>query len=300
MKFITKQCLLCGEAENPDLLYPRTFKDEDLTPAVFSARRTTEHFHYAIVRCRTCGLVFSREILADEELARLYGESIVTFNEFTDVIRRDYWNCFAPFAGTIGRGAAVEIGCSNGFFLDELAARGFQSVRGVEPSLPAIAMASPAVRNGIVAGLFCDGMFPADSFDLVCSFQTLDHLSDPAAVLQSCMTVLKPGGLLYVITHNTESLQARLLGERSPIIDVEHIYLYNKNTLSALLTRHGYAIEGVVDVRNSYPVDYWLRMFPMPDGVRRVLRAAGSATGLGRWAPALRAGNIAAIARKPR
>jgi hypothetical protein len=45
MKYEVKHCIFCGECEELEELYPRNFKDEELTPEVFSARRATEHFH---------------------------------------------------------------------------------------------------------------------------------------------------------------------------------------------------------------------------------------------------------------
>ncbi|HXA01225.1 MAG TPA: hypothetical protein VNW99_04510, partial [Cytophagaceae bacterium] len=79
-------------------LYPQTFKDEDINADVFSARRITEHFHYKMVKCVKTGLVFSREILPDNILEKLYAESKVTFIEYTDIIRKDYWKPLEKFS----------------------------------------------------------------------------------------------------------------------------------------------------------------------------------------------------------
>lgn len=300
MTFLTKHCLLCGANERIQELYPRTFSPEDLTPEVFSARRVTEHFHYAIVRCLNCGLIFSREILPDETLASLYAQSTVTFAEYTDIIRRDYWRCIAPYLDGSPKEAALEIGCSNGFFLEELLSRGFGTVAGCEPSIEAKARSSPAVRDAITTEFFREGLYGRETFDLVCSFQTLDHLSDPVSVLRTSRDILKPGGLVYFITHNTDGLQAKLLGEKSPIIDVEHIYLFNKRTMRRLLDQCGFEVLAVSDVKNNYPLDYWLRMFPMAGRRKDRLRALFRSIGLGSVAVPLRAGNMFVVARRPR
>lgn len=299
-KYVTKHCLFCGENEKPRQLYGRTFADGDLTPEVFSARRATEHFHYAIERCENCGLVFSREILPDDILGHLYAQSKVTFAEYTDVIRRDYWRCLEPFMEGRTKGSALEIGCSNGFFLEELLARGFKQVYGCEPSVEAKEMAHASVRNNIASTFFKGGMYEKGSFDLVCSFQTLDHLNDPLAVVREVHKILKPTGLAYFITHNVDALQARLLGEKSPIIDVEHIYLFNRQTLRLLLERAGFQVLTVSSVINSYPLDYWLRMFPLPAWTKSVLRKTTVALGLGTMPLPLRAGNVFIVAQRER
>jgi SAM-dependent methyltransferase len=299
MNYITKHCLFCREKERLVDLYPQTFRLEDLTPEVFSARRTTEHFHYAVVRCQNCGLVFSREILPDEVLAHLYSESKVTFAEYTDIIRKDYWRCLEPFIDGAPSQRALEIGCSSGFFLEELLSHGFSEVHGCEPSFEAREIADPRIKPNISAGFFREGLYENGSFDLLCSFQTLDHVSDPLGVMRVAHDIVKPGGLVYFITHNVEGFQAKLLGAKSPIIDIEHIYLFSKRTLRRLLEQSGFEVLGVIDVKNSYPVNYWLKMFPMPNGLKSVLGGLLKPIGLGSLPLPLKAGNIAIVARRP-
>ena len=298
MDFIKKHCLFCQDKEDLVELYPQTFTDQDLTPEVFSARRITEHFHYAIVRCRNCGLVFSREILPDEILSRLYSQSNVTFGEYMDIIRRDYWRSLAPFMDGVHRGEALEIGCSTGFFLEELLAQGFQDVCGCEPSIEAKEMAGTCVRGNITSGFFKEGLYENRRFDLVCSFQTLDHLGDPVKVIRISNDILKPGGLAYFITHNVDGLQAKILGEKSPIIDVEHVYLFNKVTLRRLLEMTGFEVMDVSNVRNSYPLEYWLKMFPLAKTVKNVMRNSFKRLGLSSVPVPLKAGNIYIVGKR--
>lgn len=40
------------------------------------------------------------------------------------------------------------------------------------------------------------------SFDVVCSFQVIEHVPDPARFIESCLASLKPGGLLILSTPN--------------------------------------------------------------------------------------------------
>lgn len=298
MDFIHKRCLFCTDHELIEALYPQTFSIDDLTPEVFSARRTTEHFHYAIVRCRNCGLVFSRDILPEETLSRLYAQSTVTFAEYTDIIRKDYWRCIESHLSSGNKGAALEIGCSSGFFLEELMDRDFEKIYGCEPSVKAKEMARPDVGPCITAGFFTDNLYAPDMFDLVCSFQTLDHLTDPLAVLRAIYRIVKPGGLVYFVTHDVDAFQAKLLGKKSPIMDIEHIYLFNKSTLRRLLETTGFNVLEIAGLRNSYPLDYWVKMFPLPTGVRNSARKMLKRLGIGPLRLPLRAGNIFVAGKK--
>ncbi len=157
--------------------------------------------------------------------------------------------------------------------------------------------AAPAVRDYIHQGFFVDGIYPDESFDLICSFQTIDHLSDPAAILKVCHKTLKPGGLIYFICHDVGALQATILREKSPIIDVEHIYLFSKKTLKLFFEKSGFQVVSVGNIQNSYPLSYWLRMLPLPAGFKAFFTGLLKSVGLLHWAMPLSAGNIFIVAR---
>jgi len=291
--------LLCEGRAPLTELYPRTFREDQLTPAVFSARRTADHLHYRTVRCTGCGLVFAAESLPPETLASLYGNSEVTFDDFGAVLRRDYWRPLAAHP-EIERGSALEIGCSYGFFLEELKAQGFRDVTGCEPSRAAKEKADPRIRGGIHSILLDDHHpFARESFNLVCSFHTLDHAPDPLGFLKICWDLVAPGGWVYMVVHDVEALQAKILGERSPIIDIEHVYLFSKSTLRRLFEKVGFQSIEVNGLKNSYPLRYWLKMTPLPSGLRSLLMSAARGLGLQDWSPAWQAGNLYILARKP-
>src|SRR5262249_22640478 len=147
------------------------------------------------------------------QLKHLYADSHVdNFDEYTPVLRRDYWRIVAPYVAQKKPRSALEIGCSSGFFLEELVANGVPNVQGVEPSLQAIEKAAPTVKKGIRSGFF-EGLktFPKERFDLVTSFHVLDHVDDPRGFVQGCFDVLNPGGLVCLVAHDVNSLQAKIL-----------------------------------------------------------------------------------------
>jgi SAM-dependent methyltransferase len=290
---IIKHCLFCGGNEKLLQLYPRNFRDAALTPEIFSARRVTEHFHYETVRCQNCGLVFAREIIPAMQLSKLYGQSQVTYGEYSGIIADDYWRHLSPYLKDIKKGAALEVGCGSGFFLERLIKAGFKEVSGCEPSQAAKAEAPLAVRDNIRTEMFGPGLYPDNYFDLVCSFQTLDHLSEPHEAAKNCYALTRPGGLAYFIVHDVESLQAKLLKDRSPIIDVEHVYLFNKNTLSRLFNEAGFKVIKVGDVVSTYPVSYWLRMLSLGKMAEWL-----NSIGIGKLRLPLKAGNIYIIAKR--
>ncbi len=299
--FYRQLACLCGNREDVTVVFEQNFDEAHLTPALFTARGRhdygREHYHYRMVRCRHCGQLFSTPILHADRLAALYRESPQAYTDEGNNIVRSYLRPLHKWLGSMpSRDRAIEIGCGHGAMLGALLNLGFTEVTGVEPSEDAVRQATDAVRPLIRREMFESARFSAASADLVCAFQVLDHFMDPASVLGDIWEVLKPGGICYVIVHNERALQVKLLGERSPIIDVSHIYYFNPTTLRSVFERANLEVLDVMNIWNAYSVRTWLRMLPLP-GKDPLLRLLESSL-LGRIRLSIPAGNIGLIARK--
>ena len=292
------QCAVCRTEGNAAELYPANFDFSDFNRDIFSARRLPDRIHYRMVKCNACGMVRSDPVADDVTLGELYRES--TFDYGTEVanLRRTYGRYLGRLDALGGcKGSLLEIGCGNGFFLEEAQARGYAEVRGVEPSAEAVAKASPGVRDRIVCDMMRPGLFAEASFDVVCLFQVFDHLPDPAGVLAEAHRVLKPGGLVLILNHNISALSARLLGERSPIIDLEHTYLYSPTTLAGLAKAQDFSPVKTGAVFNDYTLHYLTWLVPLPGFLKRPLLAVLRGTPLGKLHVLVPLGNLYLIAR---
>ena len=138
------------------------------------------------------------------------------------------------------RDGALDIGTGDGAFLAELVKAGFEGVTGVEPSSAPIQAADPAVRGLIRHSPFRPEDFAAEQFRLVTCFQTMEHVFDPLQLCRDAHRITKPGGAFFIVCHNRRAVLARLLGRRSPIIDVEHLQLFSPRSVRVLLTRAGF------------------------------------------------------------
>jgi len=83
------------------------------------------------------------------------------------------------------------------------------------------------------------------------------------------------------------------------MVDVEHVVLYDKKTIAALFAKNGFEIVRVFGVRNTYPLEYWLHLAPLPGSLKRLAGATLRAAGLGRWKLSANFGNMGIIAKKP-
>jgi SAM-dependent methyltransferase len=292
-------CPICETDEHDREVYGANFAPDALDPEVFSARRLPDRLHYRMVRCGSCGLLRSNPILPLEALAQLYEKSHFTYAEEAIFARKTYARCLERVLPLVTRrGRLLEIGCGNGFFLEEALALGFEDVGGVEPSLEAIGAASERVRAKIKAGLYGRESFPKEHADVICAFQVFDHVSDQAVLLDAVREHLVRGGVALFVNHDAGALSVKLLGERSPIVDVEHTALFDQGTMRKIFEKKGFSVKETFSVENTYPVGYWARLAPLPRPAKRVALALLEATRLGRVPLSLKAGNLGLVAVK--
>ena len=83
-----------------------------------------------------------------------------------------------------------------------------------------------------------------------------------------------PGGAFVGVTHNRRAWLNRLLGRRSPIVDVEHMQLFSPRSSTNLLTLNGYSEVGGSSFWNRYRPGYWLRLVPMSRQLKDRLTAS--------------------------
>lgn len=297
--FVASACAICGPDTPSTELYPPSFTSEDLNAAVFSARRLPDRVHYRVVRCDRCGLVRSDPVADGDTLAGLYRESTFDYGGEVANLQLTYGRYLARLdRHQAGRGSLLEIGCGNGFFLERALEMGYRSVRGVEPSHAAVESAAPEVRRLVAEDLMREGLFPPASFDAVCLFQVFDHLPDPRALLRAVHRALRPGGLLLCLNHDVDSRSARLLRERSPIIDIEHTYLYSRETMRRIFDLEGFDTVETGGVRNTYSSRYLAQLVPLPPALKRGLLVALGRSPLGRIRASVPLGNLYVIGRR--
>ena len=91
-------------------------------------------------------------------MAELYRESSFDYGDELEGIRATYGAALDRLASVAGgRNGILDVGCGSGFVLELARDRGWQAVRGVEPSSDAIAKADPGVRSAIVQDVLRDG-----------------------------------------------------------------------------------------------------------------------------------------------
>jgi SAM-dependent methyltransferase len=294
-------CAICGSGVPSVEIFPANLDPRSFTAEVFSARRLPDRLHYRMVRCSNCGLVRSDPVLSTEALAALYRDSTFDYGDELEGLRSTYGTALDRVAGHLERREGlVDIGCGSGFVLDVAQSQGWSDLHGVEPSGDAIAKAPAELQPLIEHDMMHGDLFAPGSLSAVTMFQVLDHIPDPLGLLRDCLKILRPGGVIMAFNHNVTAWSARLLRERSPIIDVEHTFLYSPETMRRLFTSAGFDVIEVGPVRNTYSVAYLTHLVPLPRAFKQRLLPVLRRTRVGRQQLTVPLGNLCLIARRPR
>ena len=211
-------CLLCNSTELKPL---RNFPKAEL------------------LQCRQCSFVFCSKIPTDEQLQHYYGQSYERTKYFSPITRARYNEVLDSFEKHRSSNKILDIGCGYGFFLEVAKERGWE-VYGTELSDEAIAICE---AKGIKTfkGKIIDNSYSDEKFDIITSFEMIEHINYPIEYTQQIKRLLKPGGKAYVTTPNFNAVLRYRLKEAYNVIEYpNHLIYFTKNTLQSLFEQHGF------------------------------------------------------------
>ena len=109
------------------------------------------------------------------------------------------------------RGAILDIGCSSGGFLSTMMSASWK-LYGIEMEPSTADRARQTTDAEVFTGDVIEAPFAAESFDVVTSFNVLEHMYDPSTFLAKVLQWLKPGGIYCTRVPNIDCWEARMLG----------------------------------------------------------------------------------------
>lgn len=128
-------------------------------------------------------------------------------------------------------GRLLDVGCGDGRFLHFMQTHGW-NVAGVEVDSQAVEQARKQYGLDVFCGELSAANLSPSSFDAITLRHVIEHVPDPIDLLAQCKILLKPGGLLVVVTPNTDSLGHRQFGRHWMGLDVpRHLLLFNEVSL---------------------------------------------------------------------
>lgn len=154
--------------------------------------------------------------------------TVIRFHELLDKLE--------PYRRT---GRLLDVGSGSGFFLDVAKERGWE-VHGTEYDHAMVA--SSAARGfHMQTGPLDPLNYEPGSFDVITSFEVLEHLVTPQLELSHFHQLLRPGGILYLTTPNFNAMSRRIAGAAWTIVNYpEHLNYYTSTTMRTALRGAGF------------------------------------------------------------
>ena len=231
-----KSCILCG-GEGHELVYK--FSNLPKYKQVGESRD--------IVRCQQCDLIYCHPRNLEESML--------------DIYENNYWQEYQTQVGEINikdritefeniskeridyiqrlkqAGKFLDVGCCMGFLVNEANNRGFDA-SGIDLNAKDIEKGKEKYNIFLKKTLLED--FQEYNFDIITSFNVLEHVSNPIKMLLEKKKRLKKDGVIVVGTHDVECKNHQKEKEKwKHIIPNEHLYFFSIETLTKLATKVG-------------------------------------------------------------
>jgi 2-polyprenyl-6-hydroxyphenyl methylase/3-demethylubiquinone-9 3-methyltransferase len=146
------------------------------------------------------------ELAKFSELAHRWWDPESEFRPLHQInpLRLEWINGIAALSGK----EVLDIGCGGGILADAMARKNAR-VTGIDLSTKALKVAqlhaleagTPNVNYREISAEALAAEAPG-SFDVVTCMEMLEHVPDPASVVQACATLVKPGGWVFLSTLN--------------------------------------------------------------------------------------------------
>lgn len=228
----------------------------------FEYHTTLDEIEY--LQCRSCRLVFPRDIPAESALPTIYPSNYYAFTE-TENPNRVVMAIRSWMARNKGRAymamvpaadaEVIDIGCGDGRLLDTLRLScppgwRFYGIDWSEQAVQRICRKGYEGRSGDISRL--DTSDWRGKFDLALMHQLIEHVRDPREILEKIGRMLKSGGILSVETPDIESWDFQLLRKRywSGYHIPRHFYIFNKKNFAELAREVGFEVVSTVSLVN--------------------------------------------------
>ena len=249
-------CRICSG----DLTLRVRGRGEPLTAAALSPSAHATGRHGDMLACVECGSVQQPVLPKGAALHDLYRDMADEAYLGEESGRRATNRRLLDLVGRfVPAGRLLDVGCGPGLLLDEARDRGYETT-GLELSRASAAHARDAlgldVRELALEDFTDDGDPPG--FDVVVLADLIEHLDDPVDGIRRCAALLRPGGVLCVVTPDPSSRTARVAGRRWWGYVPAHTCLLPRRTLRELLAAAGLVVSTDVPLVRTFSARRWV------------------------------------------
>lgn len=191
-----------------------------------------------LVKCDSCGFVFCKPIPSKEELDKVY-EGYGRNDYLSDLTIQAYEKVLdqmEPFRKT---NRLIDVGCGIGYFLEVAKRRGWE-VYGTEFTEEAVKICE-AKGAKMQLGVLNPANYEPESFDVITSFEVIEHINNPREELGHFNQILRKGGLVYCTTPNFNAVERHMLKTEWNVLGYpEHLSYYTPSTLKRVFKEIGF------------------------------------------------------------
>lgn len=199
---------------------------------------------YRLARCMNCSMVW--DPFPPENLESVYNKSYfindnpkggyANYFEGMDINRRTFFERVKRInKKAINKNRMLDVGSALGDSLIEARKLGWKDLYGVE--LSKFAADESKKRNlKISIGTLHSAKYPSNYFDAVTLQDVIEHVKDPAGEVREIFRILKPGGLIFIVTPDVDGIWSKLLGQLwYHYKPGEHIMYFSQKSLGNIL-----------------------------------------------------------------
>ena len=199
------------------------------------ARESRSRYRY--VQCVACSLAFVANPPSNHKVLEQYNRGasskLAYYRMASPADARSFQELLDLVETRTPRASILDIGCNIGTFVRVAHERGWLAT-GVDVNVEAVEFG----RREFGLNVLTIDQFEAQPelvFDVIHSSDTVEHFTDPTAMMCAYIRRLKPGGLLIISTPNYDSRLCKIF----QLKPTEHLFLFNDRSLRFMLRSIG-------------------------------------------------------------
>ncbi len=207
-----------------------------------------------IVSCDDCGYIYADVDMTQEEFEALYhsdyfqGEEYSDYLADRDVLQKNFskrLEVLRKYMDPKRHQSLLEVGCAYGFFL-QMAEKEFSHVVGVDVTPAGVEYARQELALNAHKTDLLEWDFDNKEYDVVCLWDTIEHLRAPDKYLEKIAENTASGALLNITTGDIDSKMAKFRKNKWRLIHPPtHAHYFSVDSLTRLLDRYGFDVVHV-------------------------------------------------------